>query len=114
MSKFRAFGAIIAVTTLVGCSTSGMQQGTPSFSAQSKKTPQQYSRCLGPKWQEFNPSTSSIETESGYKISASTAFTGVVALAVVDKSSSGSLVKVFLPMDWAGTAGWKDAAKACI
>lgn len=106
--------AVVAMAMLAGCSTSGIQQGSPSFSAQSKKTPQQYAKCLGPKWQEFNPSTSSIETESGYKLSASTAFSGVVALAVVDKSSGGSLVRVFLPMDWAGTAGWKDSAKACI
>ena len=110
----KLFVGALALVALAGCSTSGMQQGAPSFSAQSQKTPQQYARCLGPKWQEFNPSTSSIETESGYKLSASTAFSGVVALAVVDKSSSGSLVKVFLPMDWAGTAGWKDSAKACI
>ena len=104
----------VAVAMLAGCSTSGMQQGTPSFSAQSQKTPQQYARCLGPKWQGINPSTSSIETETGYKISASTAFTGVVALAVIDRSQGGSLVKVFLPMDWAGTSGWKDSAKTCI
>ncbi len=110
----KLFVGALALVALVGCSTSGVQQGAPSFSAQSQKTPQQYARCLGPKWQEFNPSTSSIETESGYKLSASTAFTGVVALAVVDKSSGGSRVEVFLPMDWAGTAGWKDAAKACI
>lgn len=110
----RIFIAAVAAAMLAGCSTSRVQEGKPSFSAQSQKTPQQYARCLGSKWQEFNPSTSSIETESGYKISASTAFTGVVALAVVDKSSGGSLVKVFLPMDWAGTAGWKDAAKTCI
>ncbi|NWB63896.1 hypothetical protein [Pseudomonas sp. F1002] len=110
----KLFVGALALVALVGCSTSGVQQRAPSFSAQSQKTPQQYARCLGPKWQEFNPSTSSIETESGYKLSASTAFTGVVALAVVDKSSGGSLVEVFLPMDWAGTAGWKDTAKACI
>lgn len=110
----KLFAGALALAALAGCSTSGIQQGAPSFSAKSQKTPQQYARCLGPKWQEFNPSTSSIETESGYKLSASTAFSGVVALAVVDNASSGSLVKVFLPMDWAGTAGWKDAAKACI
>lgn len=110
----KLFIGALALVALAGCSTSGVQEGKPSFSAQSQKTPQQYARCLGPKWQEFNPSTSSIETESGYKISASTAFTGVVALAVVDKSSDGSLVKIFLPMDWTGTAGWKNAAKACI
>jgi len=108
------FIGALALIALAGCSTSGMQQGAPSFSAQSQKTPQQYARCLGPKWQEFNPSTSSIETETGYKISASTAFSGVVALAVVDQSRGGSLVKVFLPMDWVGTSGWKDSARACI
>ncbi|XSS65414.1 hypothetical protein ACP9OK_10755 [Pseudomonas sp. B11] len=104
----------VALVMLAGCSTSGIQQGAPSFSSQSKKTPQQYLRCLGPKWQEINPSTSSIETETGYKISASTAFTGVVALAVIDQSQGGSLIKVFLPMDWAGTSGWKDSAMTCI
>lgn len=106
--------AAVAVAMLAGCSTSGMQQGAPAFSASSQKTPQQYSRCLGPKWQEINPSTSSIETETGYKISASTAFTGVVALAVIDQSKGGSMVKIFLPVDWAGTSGWKYAAKTCI
>lgn len=55
----------------------------------------------------------SIETETGYKIFASTAFSGV-ALAVVEQSSSGFLVKVFLSMDWAGTSGWKDSARACL
>ncbi|MGY2294235.1 hypothetical protein HX813_24055 [Pseudomonas yamanorum] len=110
----KLFVGALALVALVGCSTSGMQQGAPSFSAQSQKTPQQYARCLGPKWQEINPSTSSIETETGYKISASTAFTGVVALAVIEQSHSGSLVKVFLPTDWVGTSGWKDSAKTCI
>ncbi len=110
----RSMILLLGLAMLTGCSTSGLQQGAPSFSAQSQKTPQQYARCLGPRWQELNPSTSSIETESGYKLSVSTAFSGVVALAVVDKSSSGSLVKVFLPMDWAGTAGWKSSAKVCI
>lgn len=106
--------AMAGAVMLSGCTTSGMQKDKPAFSASSKKTPQQFARCLGPKWQEFNPSTTSIETDSGYKISASSTFSGVVALAVVDKSNSGSLVKVFLPMDWAGTSGWKDAAKTCI
>ena len=110
----KLFIGALALVTLTGCSTSGLQQGTPSFSAQSKKPPQLYSRCLGEKWQEFNPSTNSIETETGYKISASTAFSGVVALAVVEKYQGGSLVEVFLPMAWAGTSGWKNSAKACI
>lgn len=106
--------AIAASVLLVGCSTSGIEQDKPAFTGQSKKTAQQYVRCLAPKWQEFNPSTSSIETESGYKIAASAALSGVVALAVVDESGGGSLIRVFLPMDWAGTSGWKSSAKDCI
>ncbi|SMQ10756.1 hypothetical protein SAMN04488482_6013 [Pseudomonas chlororaphis] len=104
----------MAVALLAGCSTSGLEQDKPVFSSQSKKTPQQFARCLAPKWQEFNPSTSSIETEAGYKIAASATFSGVVALAVVEQVNTGSKVRVFLPMDWAGTSGWKDTAKACI
>ncbi|SDS74997.1 hypothetical protein SAMN04489803_2141 [Pseudomonas chlororaphis] len=99
---------------LVGCSTSGLEKDSPAFSSQTNKSPQQYARCLAPKWQEYNPSTSAIETESGYKIAASTTFSGVVALAIIDQANSGSSVRVFLPMDWVGTSGWKDAAKKCI
>lgn len=106
--------AALAGAVLAGCTTAGLEQDSPVFSAQSKKTPQQYARCLGPKWQEFNSSTSSIETEQGYKISASSTYNGVVALAVVQGASSGSSVKVYLPMDWAATRGWKDTARACI
>lgn len=104
----------LAVALLAGCSTSGLEQDAPVFSSQSKKSPQQFARCLAPKWQEFNPSTSSIETESGYKIAASSTYSGVVALAVIEPANTGSSVRVFLPMDWAGTSGWKDAARTCI
>lgn len=110
----KLFLGALALLVLAGCSTAGLEQDAPAFSSQSKKSPQQFARCLAPKWQEFNPSTSSIETESGYKIAASATFSGVVALAVVDQASSGSSVRVFLPMDWVGTSGWKDAARACI
>lgn len=110
----KAILSLIVLAVLAGCSTSGLEQDKPAFSSQSRKTPQQFARCLAPKWQELNPSTSSIETEHGYKIAASATFSGVVALAVVDQASSGSSVRVFLPMDWAGTSGWKDAARACI
>ncbi|EJM73108.1 hypothetical protein [Pseudomonas sp. GM60] len=106
--------AALFMMALVGCTTAGLQEDAPAYSGVSSKTPQNLARCLSPKWQEFNSSTSSIETETGYKIAASAAFTGIVALAVIDENSTGSSVRVFLPMDWAGTQGWKDAAKTCI
>lgn len=110
----KLFAGALVLVMLAGCTTAGLEKDQPVFSGQSEKTPQQFSRCLAPKWQEFNSSTSSIETETGYKIAASAPFNGIVALAVVDKTSDGSSVRVFLPMDWAGTRGWKDTAKACI
>lgn len=61
---------------LVECSTSGLKQGTPVLSGQSKKSPQQLIRCLAPKRQEFNLSTNTIEIEFGYSIAASAALSG--------------------------------------
>ena len=104
----------MTLLALAGCTTSGLENDRPAFSGQSQKTPQEFARCLAPKWQAFNSSTSSIETETGYKIAASAAFTGTVALAVIDRDGQGSSARVFLPMDWSGTSGWKDAAKTCI
>ncbi|WLG43223.1 hypothetical protein [Pseudomonas sp. FP1740] len=106
--------AALVLIALTGCTTSGLEKDQPAYSGQSAKTPQQLVRCLAPKWQDFNSSTSSVETETGYKIAASAMYTGTVALAIIDESSAGSTVRVFLPMDWAGTQGWKDAAKTCI
>jgi len=104
----------LALVVLAGCTTSGLEKDQPAYSGMSAKTPQQLAQCLGPKWQAYNSSTSSIETETGYRIAASADLTGVVALAVIDEANTGSSVRVFLPMDWAATSGWKDAAKACI
>jgi hypothetical protein len=108
--------AITAVTLIVvaGCTTSGLEKDQPAYSGKSEKSPQQLAQCLGPKWQAYNSSTSSIESENGYRIAASSDMTGVVALAIIDKADKGSSVRVFLPMDWSATSGWKDAAKACI
>lgn len=104
----------LALFALTACTTTGLEKGQPAYSGQSEKTPKQLAQCLGPKWQAYNSSTSSIETETGYRIAASADLTGVVALAVIDKDRAGSTVRVFLPMDWSATSGWKDAAKDCI
>lgn len=106
--------AAVALVALAGCTTTGLEQGRAAYAGESVKSPKQLAQCLGPKWQAYNSSTSSIETETGYRIAASADLTGVVALAVIDKASAGSSVRVFLPMDWSATSGWKDAAKDCI
>ncbi|MCK8669307.1 hypothetical protein M1M11_30970 [Pseudomonas azerbaijanoccidens] len=106
--------AAMALIALAGCTTSGLEKGQPAYAGESDKTPKQLAQCLGPKWQAYNSSTSSIETETGYRIAASADLSGVVALAVIEKANAGSTVRVFLPMDWSATSGWKDAAKDCI
>lgn len=106
--------AVMALIALAGCTTSGLEKGQPAYTGESGKTPKQLAQCLGPKWQAYNSSTSSIESETGYRIAASADLSGVVALAVIEKANAGSTVRVFLPMDWSATSGWKDAAKDCI
>jgi len=106
--------ALLITVMLAGCTTAGLQAGAPSFSGSSQKSPQSLARCLAPKWQELNSSTSSIETDTGYKIAVSSLFAGTIAIAAIDGNGSGSNVKVFLSSDWAGTQGWKDTAKTCI
>lgn len=104
----------IAVAVLVGCTTTALQERPPALAEHSSKTPQQFARCLAPKWQAINSSTSSYETEQGYGITATATFTGVVALAVIKTQPDGSSVEIFLPSDWAGTRGWKRSAQSCL
>ena len=106
--------AALVLIALAGCTTTGLEKDQPAYAGQSHKTPKQVAQCLGPKWQAYNSSTSSIETDTGYRIAASADLTGVVALAVIDRTSEGSAVRVFIPIDWSATSGWKDAAKDCI
>lgn len=108
------FLAALMALALVGCTVAGLQESAPAYSGTSHKSPQSVARCLAPKWQELNSSTSSIQTETGYKIAASSDMTGVVALAVIDDQPGGTSVRVFLPTDWALTSGWKESAKDCI
>lgn len=104
-------GALVA--GIAGCSTTGLESGSPSALIDSSKGAKQFSQCLAPKWQALNPSTTVLDGESEYRVTASGAFTGAVALAVVRGAANGSTARVYLPMDWAGTKGWIDAAKSC-
>ncbi|MGO1172437.1 MAG: lipoprotein, partial [Serratia liquefaciens] len=46
--------AIAATAILSGCTTGQLENQKPIFNGHSKKTPQQYSKCLAPKWQAIN------------------------------------------------------------
>lgn len=104
---------IIAVG-LVGCSSSSLQKQDPIFIGHSEKTPSQINKCLAPKWQDLHPQATSIETEYGYKISASDDLFGVLSMALLNKdSNNGTDIKVYAASKGIGDP-WGSAARACL
>ena len=100
--------------SLVGCSVTSLEKKEPILSAHSKKSADEVNRCLAPKWVELRSSSSSIPTESGYKITASDDIFGALSIVNIDKAEKGgSDVKVF-----AVAKGWNDhwatAARSCL
>ncbi|EMC7879036.1 hypothetical protein VLI38_004750 [Enterobacter roggenkampii] len=98
----------------MGCSVSSLEEQKPILSEHSTKTVDEVNRCLAPKWVELRYSSSSIPTESGYKITASDDIFGALSVVNIDKSEAGgSDVKVF-----AVAKGWNDhwatAARSCL
>ncbi|EOI1327360.1 TPA: hypothetical protein ACIJOS_001847 [Citrobacter koseri] len=98
----------------VGCSVSSLESQGPIFSEHTTKTVDEVNRCLAPKWVELRSSSTSIPTESGYKITASDDIFGALSVVNIDKSpNGGSDVKVY-----AVAKGWNDhwasAARSCM
>jgi len=99
---------------LAGCSVSSLESQKPILSEHSAKNVDQVNRCLTPKWVELRSSSTSIPTESGYKITASDDIFGALSVVNIDKSiNGGSDIKVY-----AVAKGWNDhwanAARSCI
>lgn len=104
----------IFIFLLMGCSVSSLEEQKPILSEHSTKTVDEVNRCLAPKWVELRSSSSSITTESGYKITASDDIFGALSVVNIDKSEAGgSDVKVY-----AVAKGWSDhwatAARSCL
>ncbi|WHP32844.1 hypothetical protein QMG90_08070 [Trabulsiella odontotermitis] len=99
---------------LFGCSASSLQQDEPIYSGHSSKKASDVNKCLAPKWQELHPQATSIETESGYRISAADDLFGVLSMAVIqDNVKGGSDIKVFAASKGIGDP-WGSAARSCI
>nr|WP_154325027.1 hypothetical protein [Pantoea sp. 201603H] len=99
---------------MVGCMASSLENQKPIYAGHTQKDVDAVNRCLSPKWVELRPSSSSIPTETGYKITASDDIFGALAIAKVDKSGTGgSDVAVY-----AVAKGWNDhwgsAARSCM
>ena len=105
---------LILIVGLIGCSVSSLEKQKPILSEHTTKTIDEVNRCLAQKWVELRSSSSSIPTESGYKITASDDIFGALSVVNIDKSiNGGSDVKVF-----AVAKGWNDhwanAARNCL
>lgn len=99
---------------LVGCSVSSLEEQKPILSEHTSKNADQVNRCLAPKWVELRSSSSSIPTETGYKITASDDIFGALSVVNIDKSEAGgSDITVY-----AVAKGWNDhwatAARSCL
>ena len=104
----------IFIFLLMGCSVSSLEEQKPILSEHSTKTVDEVNRCLAPKWVELRSSSSSIHTESGYKITASDDIFGALSVVNIDKSATGgSDIKVY-----AVAKGWNDhwatPARSCL
>lgn len=110
----RVYFAIAMCLSLTACSSASLESQQPVFSGHTQKDIDMVNRCLAPKWVELRPSSSSIPTETGYKITATDDMFGALSIVTIDKSKSGgSDVKVF-----AVARGWNDhwatAARMCM
>jgi hypothetical protein len=110
----KAITAFLAASLLAGCTNSFLASHTTSFTEQSHKSPLDYVQCLEPQWQAPGTSTSKIKTQTGYTLEVSSAYIGPIALAVIERTSSGSDVDVYLPTAQGRAARWEDAAKGCL
>lgn len=110
----REIFVVVFSSLLTGCMVSQLAEQEPIFTGNSKKSPQKYTQCLAPKWQDLNPTTKAIETEDGYQVSADNALVGAVSLARIRADSEGgSEVKVYAQSRGIGDP-WGSAAKLCL
>jgi hypothetical protein len=110
----KLFVGALALVALAGCTIQGRESDGPDLQVKSNKTPQEYARCLGPKWLAINPATTSVETEQGYKIAASGTYYGVISLASIERETGGSAIKAYFPATKIGTDGWKQPVIDCL
>ena len=111
----RNFTLIFVVAFLAGCSSvSSLEDGAPQLSANSAKSPRAYAKCLNPKWQEINASTTSTETENGYRLLLNLDFVGAAVMAEIAQSKTGSNVKVYKSSAIMGSGRWVETARSCL
>jgi len=97
-----------------GCAVSSLESQKPIFTAHSLKTADALNRCVAPKWIELRSTSSSIPTESGYKIIASDDIFGALSVVNINESANGgSDIEVFA-VARGFNDHWEKAASSCI
>ena len=109
----KIFSLFVASILLAGCSVDTITSKPPIFTGKSPKNPAAVVRCLAPKMSDLNPSATTMETETGYRIVVSVSDVGASVVALVDADGEGSEVRMH-----AFTAGyrnpWGKMAMACL
>ena len=108
MPTFRIFLASALVATLVGCAT----PGKPTASNLTKKSPQQYSACVLPKWQALAPLANQKSIAHGYRLTAPSAVASDDVLEVVE-SRDGSRATFYKGSFLSGDK-LRQAARECL
>ncbi|MCZ7836030.1 hypothetical protein [Atlantibacter hermannii] len=110
----RNFLLALLALGLTGCSTSSLEKDSPIFAGHSSKSPDEFNKCLAPKWVALKASSASIPTSTGFQISSSDEWFGAVSLVKIDKASDGgSNIKVYaLSKGW--NDPWGSAARSCL
>lgn len=104
--------AIVATAIFSGCTTGQLENQKPIFSSHSKKSPEKYTKCLAPKWQDINSTASVIETETGFRIT--TQGLGALSMATIEPDGAGgSNVNVYAVSRGFNNL-WERDAKGCL
>lgn len=109
--------AAVAMVMLAGCaSTESLLGGEPSSSYKTSKTPQQYAKCVVPKWQSARRGVSSFETETGYRVVAEYEWNTDEVLDIASVKT-GASVRHYQRADWAampGRSAIESAVRSCL
>ena len=105
---------VFVLMASAGCSVSGLQEKKPLFVGKTEKNAVSVARCIGPRWQDINPSTSVTETEKGYRVLVSDSSFGALVLATIVEGSDGASATIQASSAFGAAKDFVRAAKGCM
>jgi len=91
-----------------------LQEKKPLFVGKTEKKAVSVARCIGPRWQDINPSTSVTETEKGYRVLVSDSSFGALVLATIVEGSDGASATIQASSAFGAAKDFVRAAKGCM